>query len=287
MEVHLDLSPSEGLPVISVGVGFELRKWRAGALAKHIMDWVPDFALRADERENLGVGRIMEKLRRAYKATFGNGRDIGAPGEILLHAICREFYGSSTLVNKVVFKTADNDTYKGFDGVHCVHSDAGGLELWLGEAKFKKNLVDALRAAAADIEAHFGVDYLRTEFALVSSKIDDRHPHAEEMRRLMHANTTLDRIFSKVVVPIFITYESKATCEHHDVDEAYVASLIGEAETAARNLRRRIEAIRVEQGKRGVSTVPLPVQVRLFLLPMTQKQALLDELTKELESWLR
>ncbi len=287
LEVHLDMNPPDGLAVVTVGAGFELRTWRAAALARHIIEWVPDFALRPDEWATLNTGRVVEKLRRVYQATFGNGRDNGAPGEILLHAICRELYGSSTVVNKVVFKTSDNDTYKGFDGVHCVHSGAGGLELWLGEAKFKKNLTDALRSAAADIEAHFRMDYLRTEFAVVGRQVDDAHPHADEMRKLMHANTSLDEIFSKVVVPIFVTYESRATCDHHGVDDAYLRSLVGEAEAAARDLRRRIETIRAEQVRDGVPTAPMPVQVRLFLLPMTQKQLLLDELAKELASWVR
>jgi hypothetical protein len=247
---------------------------------------VPDFALRGRERDSIPIGRMVERLRRALLATFGNGQDRGAAAEILLHAICREFYGSSTLVNKVWFKTADNDTYKGFDGVHSVHAADGTLELWLGEAKFYKSMKDALREVAMDLESHLTQGYLRNEFAIVSGKIDDAHPHADEMRDLLHPNRRIDEVFTRIVVPVFVTYDSKATIGHDDLSVEYVAALTAEAEAGRADLVARLDAIKTAQREAGDPMADFRFEVRLFLLPMAGKAELLASLEREIR-WAR
>ena len=121
------------------------------------------------------------------------------------------------------FKTANNDTYKGFDGVHSVHT-ARHLELWLGEAKFYRDVDRAIREVVTELEDDLR-DYLRSEFALVASKIDDAHPHAEELRLLMHPSSSLDQVFDRIVVPILVTYDSASTLAHTKVCPEYDAAL--------------------------------------------------------------
>ncbi len=215
----------------------------------------------------------MDTMRRAVKATFGNGNDRGLPGEILLHAVCRQFYGSDTVINKVYFKTADNDTYKGFDAVHYVHTEAGDLELWLGEAKFYKSVSKALDRVLSDLEDHFKVDYLRNEFAIIADKIDDSHPHGDELRLLMHPNTSLDEVFDRIVVPVFVTYDSPATAAHDHMCPEYRDALEVEVRRAWLKFKSGLDA-------------DLPVSVRLFLLPMHNKETLKEALDQELLGWV-
>jgi hypothetical protein len=260
-------------PTLSVvTVGYEQCEWRAEALARHIMDWVLDFALRPAERRPLSPGRAMEIMRRAVKATFGNGNDRGVPAEILLHAVCRSFFGSDPVISKVWFKTADSDTYKGFDGVHCVHAGDDRLELWLGEAKFYKSINKAINAALSDLEEHFEQDYLHNEFAIIADKIDAEHPHADELRKMMHPNTSLDDVFDQIVVPVFLSYDSPATLRHDRLCPEYQAALEAEVRTAWMRFAN------------GIDTT-LPIAIRLFLLPMADKAALVAALTEELRGW--
>lgn len=259
-------------PLAALTVGYERRAWRADALARHLLDWVLDFALRPEERSRLTVGRAAEVMRRAVRATFGNGTDRGVPGEILLHALCRQFHGSDTVISKVWFKTADNDTYKGFDCVHCVHGDDGALELWLGEAKFYRNLGRAIGAALGDLEEHLEQDYLRNEFALVADRISANHPHFDELGRLLHPNTSLDDVFSRIVVPVLLTYDSAASLRHDRVCQQYLSDIEAEARRAWLRFGR------------GLDT-DLPVTVRLYLVPLADKRALLDALDAELARW--
>lgn len=262
------LSPA----LLALTVDYEAGQWRADALARHLLDWVLDFALRRDERGPLPHGRALEMARRAIRATFGDGKDRGVPGEILLHAVCRQFFGSDTVISKVWFKTSANDTYKGFDGVHCVHRGES-LEMWLGEAKFYGNLTAAIRSALGDLEEHLERDYLRAEFALISDKIDSSHPHAGELRVLMHPNTSLDAVFDRIVVPVLVAYNSAST-QAHDRDCAqYREDLEAEVRRAWMRFGR------------GLDT-NLPVTVRLLLVPMATKQTLTEALDRELAAWL-
>jgi hypothetical protein len=299
LEVHLSLDADPDLPATTVGVGFERRRWRARALARHIVEWVPDFALRPSEMANIPVNRAIERLRRAVRRTFGDGSVPGVAAEILLHAICRELYGSTTVVNKVVFKTADNDVVKGFDAVHCVHASAPAgpltdamqsprLELWLGEAKFYSKIGPALRDAAKSLAEHLDADYLRGEFAVVADKIDDAHPHAEQLRRLLHPNCRLEDVFQRVVLPVFVTYDSAATAGHEAVTSDYLAELDAEALAAVTTMRRHLTSWRTRLAAAGdTAAADLHIDVRLFLLPMADKDRLVEEIDQELASWLR
>lgn len=258
--------------VMALSVGYEARAWRADALARHVVEWVLDFALRPEERDRLPAGRVIALTRRAVRATFGNGNDRGVPGEILLHAVCRQFFGSDTVISKVVFKTADNDTYKGFDAVHCVHGPDDALELWLGEAKFYRGIRKAIAAALGDLEEHLQHDYLRNEFAIVADKIDESHPHAAELYRLMHPNTSLDEVFDRIVVPVLLTYDSAASAGHDRVCPEYLSAVEAEARRAWLRFRDGLDS-------------DLPVTVRLFLVPLADKTALLDALDAQLAPW--
>ena len=108
MRVHdLSLKPS----LTAVCAGYEGGEWRSGDYARHLLNWVPDFALRYSERPGFNAATGMELIRRATQSVFGtrSAGQGGAPGEILLHIVCREVFGSETVVNKVLFKTGVND----------------------------------------------------------------------------------------------------------------------------------------------------------------------------------
>ena len=270
--LNATVSYSTNPSLLTLTVDYESGTWRAKNLAFHILEWVLDFALRREERAHLSAGRTAATLRRAVRITFGNGNDRGIPGEILLHAVCRQFHDSDTVISKVLFKTAKNDTVKGFDAVHCVHF-GNELQLWLGEAKFYEDLDKAIRSALSDVREHFSEDYLRDEFSIIAPKIEDDHPHADELRKLMHENTSLDTVFDRIVVPVLVAYNSPVAAAHDHVSDAYLAELEAEALLA------------LDKFARGLDRT-IPVTVKLFLVPMATKAALLKALDKELSSWL-
>jgi hypothetical protein len=270
VRVHdLEVSPS----LTAVCAGYENGQWRAAGLARHLLDWVPDFALRHTERRGLNSGIAQEQIRRAVRMVFGDGSTTGRgePGEILLHIVCRQVFNSDTVVNKVFFKTAGNEVVKGFDGVHIVHTP-DGLELWLGEAKFYTDRDAAIREAVASIRAHLATDYLRGEFALITDKIDDGWPHAGAVRRLIHENVPIQQVFRRVTIPVLLAYDSPTVQAHAEVCAEFVTAF----ETEMRDGWARFT--------RGGSAA-LAVRVRLFLAPLGSKRALVDEVDGRLAGW--
>ena len=265
----LDITP----PLTAVCAGYEDGRWRAADLARHMIDWVPDFALRHSERRAFNSGIAQEQIRRAVRMVFGDGPAAGRgePGEILLHIVCREVFHSDTVINKVFFKTAGNDVVKGFDAVHIVHAP-DGLELWLGEAKFYTDRASAIRDALTSIRTHLGTDYLRGEFALITDKIDESWPHAVTVRRLIHENVPIEDVFRRVTIPVLLAYDSPAVRSHHQDCAEFRIAFAGEMRESW------------ERFTRGCA-LTVPVQIRLFLAPLGSKQALVDAIDGRLPGW--
>jgi hypothetical protein len=88
----------------------------------------------------------------------------------------------------------------------------------------------------------------------------------------MHPNTSLDAVFDRIVVPVLVTYDSDATLAHERDCPEYRADLEAEVRRAWMRFGR------------GLDT-DLPVTVRLFLVPLATKSALLQALDQELAGW--
>lgn len=271
VRVHeLDLEPS----LTAVCAGYEGGQWRADDYALHLLDWIPDFALRQSERSEFGTGTAGAMIRRATRTVFGSksSGQGGIPGEILLHIVCRQVFRSDTVINKVFFKTGANNEVHGFDCVHIVDTP-DGLELWLGEAKFYTSRDRAIRDALSSVREHVRADYLKGEFNLITPKIDDSWPHARQVKQLIDGTASLDEVFPSITIPVLLAYDSPAVQGHiRDSAEFRVAF---EAE-----MREGWERF-----SRQCSASALPVRVRLFLAPLHSKQALVSELDRRLTGW--
>jgi hypothetical protein len=270
VRVH-DLTASPSLTAVCAG--YEDGSWRAAGLARHLLDWVPDFALRPNERHSINSGTAQEQIRRAVRAVFGDGSidRRGEPAEILLHIICRQVFHSETVINKVFFKTAGNDVVKGFDGIHIVHGP-DGLELWLGEAKFYTNREAAIRDAITSLQIHFKTNYLRGEFALVTDKIDSSWRHAREVRQLIHENAPIQDVFTRVTVPVLLAYDSPVVRSHTQVTAQFISDFESEMREGLRRFATSCDG-------------SLPVKVRLFLAPLASKRQVVAELERRLPAW--
>jgi len=198
VRVHnLDLQPS----LSGLCAGYERGQWRAQQLADHVMDWLPEFALTASECATLGHQNATKLIRRAAQRVYDSEkfRNRGEFGEVLLHAAIRQIFGSLPAVSKIYYKSASNDTVKGFDAVHVV-GPPEDLELWLGEAKFHNDVSRAIRDVASELQKHLETDYLRGEFVLIINKIDPRWPHADVLRKLLQPEVSLDEVFKRVCI---------------------------------------------------------------------------------------
>lgn len=269
VRVHnVDLEPS----VSGLCAGYERGEWRAKQLADHVMDWLPEFALTASECETLGHQNATKLMRSAARRVYDSEKfkNRGEFGEILLHAAIRQVFDSLPAVSKIYYKSANNDTVKGFDAVHVV-GPPEDLELWLGEAKFYDDIARAITDVVAELNKHLETNYLRDEFALIVNKIDPKWPHAAVLQKLLQPEVSLDEVFTRVCIPILLTYDSPCIAAHRSCDTVFAKAFEQEITKHYTNFSGR--------------QLPPEIRIHLFLLPLLEKKALTEVLDGKLKLW--
>ena len=265
---------SHEVPLLGLCAGFESGFWRAKAFAEHLMDYLIEFALTRDEWQNVNATTAHRALRRAARTVYMTDRyhNRGEVGELLLHAVMRQHYGSEPIVSKFYFKSAANDTVKGFDAAHVVFGALPeAFELWLGEAKLYTDVDAAIRDVCRELTTHLSEDYLRSEFMWIENKLPKSMPEIDQVRQLLSEATTLDEVFDVLHVPVLLTYESQTVRDHSKTTDAYVAKF--KAEVSKHHQR----FIGLNQAKK--------VKVHLCLIPLKNKNALLNEFDNCLRSF--
>ena len=249
--------------------GFEVEEWRCTALADHLIEWLADYALKEDELRvhhgNMYI-RLKEAAIRIY--TSNKYKKRGEIGEIVLHAICREFFGTIPFAPRVFYLTSSNDVVKSFDLAH-VRTIEGKCELWLGEAKFYEDTVAAVKAAISSITEHIDLGFLRSQKLILGPQVSKSLPNYQEIRDLLSTQTSLDELFDRAVFPVLIAGESSAARKSKRADDAYKA----EIETELFALSNLISA----------SGLASKIKIMLIYLPLAEKSRLADEFDKRLK----
>ena len=171
-------------------------------------------------------------------------------------------------ITKYFYKDSSNNTVKGFDAVHVIVTKTG-LELWLGESKFYKEIGQAISAAVKDLAAHTNRDYMRSEFVTVRNMLDRSWPYAAQLEKLIHPNVPLNEIFEAVCIPVLLTYESDTVAAYDEVSDEFKRAFEKEVNAHYQTFSQKN---------------PLKnIRVHLFLFPAKDKQKLLDEFDSRLK----
>lgn len=253
--------------------GYESNQWRYKAVADYLFDWLLEFAMKYSDLEDVNSVTAAKMLNKAAKTVYTTEKygKRGEFGELFLHALIRQTFDSEPVISKIYYKTATNDTVKGFDAVHIVEQD-NNLELWLGEVKFYKNAKDAIRDVVDELKTHTQNDYLQNEFVMISGKIDDKWPHAQKIKELLSKRNSLDKVFKQICIPVLLTYESDTVAKHNVDSEAFKTALLNETESLYNHFKEQ----------------SLPkVKIHLFLVPIADKEELLKALHSKLEGLQR
>ena len=250
------IAPNPGLS--GVCAGYESNDWRAQQLARHLIEWLPDFALTYSELQSLGphnaVNLVGQAALSVYEST--NIARRGELGELLLHVMLRQVFNTLPAISKYFYKDSRNDTVKGFDNVHVV-VEGEDLQLWLGEVKFYTDIGAAIRDVIPELIAHTTRDYLRAEFTAITNKIDPSWPHADRLKKLLDRNTSLDEVFRAVCIPVLLTYDSAVINDYTEVTAAFLAAFEQEVSEHHRDFAGR--------------SLPIGLTIHLFLFPMKRK----------------
>ena len=255
-----------------VCAGFESRQWRKDQLVDYLFEYLPEFALTYSEFENLTGENVVAKMRQVVMSIYQSEKfkNRGEFGELLLHAIIRETYNTIPAISKIYYKDGPNETVKGFDAVHVVVTD-DTLELWLGEVKFYNNISQAISHVIEELNQHVNVTYVRNEFIAITNKIDDKWPHADRLKTLLHHHTSLDDVFSNTCIPVLLTYDSTTLAKYDNKCDEYVREISEEFQ----------KFHKVFCDKLG----EFPLTIHLFLFPLNTKAELINSLESKLKIW--
>ena len=253
-------------------VGYENRQWRSAQFTDHIFEWLPEFALSPEEARSLNGSNAAALFRKAARSVYrtDNYDRRGEFGELLLHILMRQVFETIPAISKIFYKDNVNDNVKGFDAVHVLNTGEE-LELWLGEAKFYSDIRGAIRAVAEELCDHLNFDYLRNEFALICNKIEDSWQHSNDLKDLIHRNRSLDEVFTRLCIPILLTYDSAVVKKHQVVNDAYCSEFKDEIYKNYQIFKN--------------ANLPGSVRLHLFLLPLNKKSELINLLHVRLKIW--
>lgn len=257
-----------------LNAGYETGEWRYDSFSEYLFDWLTEFALKYSDLTQINHASAMRFIKKAANAVYNTDKykNRGEFGELFLHAIIRELFNSQPVISKLYYKSATNDTVKGFDAVHIIEC-GDELELWLGEVKFYKSITVAISDVITELEKHSRRDYLREEFSMITTKIDDNWKHAGKIKALLDSRTSLDTVFKCLCIPVLLTYESPIIKQFNTTSETFLNAL-------------RVELLK-HYSEFCTKLSSLKLNIHLFLMPIDDKERLVKTLHQKLEGLQR
>src|SRR6202035_4201637 len=89
-------------------VGYERDEWRSSQFARHIIEWLPEFALKHSELADIDSGNAVQLIRNAARRVYESTKFKNRAGfaEFFLHAAMRQFFDSQPAISKIFYKSA-------------------------------------------------------------------------------------------------------------------------------------------------------------------------------------
>ena len=259
-----DLHQKSGIPPVHLYcAGFELGAWRCKQFAFHLAEWLPDYAL-PEEELRFDHGKVLVKLNQAAIRVYTSSKyaSRGEAGEIALHAICRDFFGTIPISPRVFYKSASNDVVKAFDMVHVRFPNNGAVQIWLGESKLYKSGASAIADAIKSIKLHIDGGFLANQKVLLGPQIPKTIPRYDEVMQIFSKQESLDTLITNAVFVIGILCDSKAVTSATKHDEIYLGAAINELE----ELEKKLTA----------SGLPSKLRLVLTYIPLISKKTFVD-----------
>jgi len=250
--------------------GYELGIWRSNGFASHLMEWLPDYAL-AEQELLVDHGNMYVRMREAAVRVYTslNYARRGEVGEITLHAICRDFFNTIPISNRVFYKSASNDVVKAFDMVHARFPDAGSIEIWLGESKLYADPIAGIDDAISSMKTHIAAGFLTNEKMLLGPQVPKSTPRYAEVISLFESQTSLDKLLQSAVFVILIAADSEAAQKASGHSDAYLQEVVSEMSVQVARLTKDADLA--------------ALRLLAVFVPLATKKALIDSFDAKLK----
>jgi len=201
---------------------YEAGRYRQNELAGLIRDSVPYFALTASEIESIDKSEWNKKS--FTRISDANMNSKGDYGELLLFLILSTFYNVPKFVTKARLRSTTREQIKGFDCAHFSVKDKK-ITLWLGEAKFHKNISGAVSSAFSSITEHLSdPERIKSELKILGGEIEINksinQDDYDQLAKYVSGGKSLDKI--DIAVPVLITYDSVCIKNHCNTPSANI-----------------------------------------------------------------
>lgn len=266
--------------VLSLLNDFEDGKWRFQKFQNFIWDNIIETALSQDEKEKL-AGQYFSSLVEAAKNLrltdkeneTGKGSELA---EILLYGIMKHYYNGLPVVPKIFYKQNNQDNAKGSDSVHIVLEDNDDFSIWLGEAKFYKNLDAAMGSAIASIKEALETEKLKKENRIITGLndidklLENNKGLSDKIKSFLDNGNSIDNFKPKLHIPILLLYECEKTKNNTTMSDEY---------------RTEIKAFHISKANlyfkkqiKNLNSVSqyTDIKFHLILFPVPNKQEIVD-----------
>ncbi|KAB0483814.1 protein of unknown function [Pseudomonas reinekei] len=194
-------------------VEYDFEEWRGHQLAEHLMQWLPEFCLRASEIANFQVHHtpmvLAKSINTLNNAAIPRDRLIA---ELILHTILRSRENSEPIACKVFY--AVNGKLSEFGNAHIVQQTGQADQLWLGLSRMISTgtMDQTLKEICDVLDATISRAALTEEREVIIALREPHHhlPTAEAFNKALHRNAPAQDMLNVMCFPILLAYDSEA-----------------------------------------------------------------------------
>lgn len=280
------LSPISNKSILSIVNDFEDNNWRYKKFNQFIWNNISQDALTKEERDSLieSPDSILEKAASRLRIIqYKNGDDEKTGGEIaeiLLYGIMHSYYKALPIVPKIFYKQNKNDFAKGSDSVHIVVEDDDNFSLWLGEAKFYKNIENSdLDKIVSSVHDTLSTDKIKKENSIITGlsefdNYDINETVKNKIKALLNEDTSIDKIKPILHVPIILLHECGITASSNEMSEDYKEQIIAKH-------KERAESYFAKQIEKCKDVAKYSeIKFHMILFPVPCKETVVDKFIK-------
>lgn len=258
----------------SVYCDYEQGEWFYDQMVNWLKKHIPTYALSPKEIKKISPENLYDIGEKAARLVYGRTAKLkkrGEIGEIMLHGLISDLYGTTPVISKVFHKSARSDTVKGFDCVHAIVVENEIESLWLGEAKFWKNIDSAIKDAIKSIQSITESIRLKDEFMLITNDIDDDDEVGKNVKALIDKSNSLDDITKRICIPVLLAYESPTVKKYTVHSDDFKTELIKEVEASIEKFNKL--AVNIE------------IDIHIFTMSLKQKAELIKRFDIKLKGY--
>lgn len=241
----VEITPDTNDFLISLVNGFEEGHWMKKNFQNFIYNNIAETALKAEERikivndsysclvESAKHLRLIDKDdvdEEAKKKDKGRGSEIA---EIVLYGIMKHHFNAIPAIPKIYYKQNDNMNAFGDDSVYIVLTKENDFQIWLGEAKFYKDLDDKrFKEPLNSIAQMLNSAIIRKELGILTGLneldivLSDAPEMLEKVKGTLKNFTSVDEIKKRLHVPILLLHECEITNGATTLSEEYKNRII-------------------------------------------------------------